>query len=391
MKPYPKYLFLLFLTALIAACGPSGNHFKIEGRFSDMQEGELYIYNMSSTNARFDTLRVKGGTFVYQGTADEPTPYMLVFPNAVEQVIFVDAGKTLEYEASTTDLKNYTVKGSDENKLLNEFREQTKTMTAIKTKAAARTFIEEHPASAVSIYMLDRFFVQDENIVSDEIVQMAGLLQKHHPNNVFLIDLQTMGKQIDNSAVGKMLPKITLEAYSGNTVNLSALDKSYTLIVFWATWMDEQWNFIPDMRKYARDYSEQMKVVAISLDTQTYRWQETVGDDSLTFDNVFDGKGWDSPAVSKFGVRNVPYYVLADSKGKIVANGYTLKSMEKDVEKYVSKNSKPAITTADSVGTLPGNHFDGPKPMRPATPVPIKPAQGAGPSPVAEPAPIKVK
>ncbi len=329
----------LLLLLLISSCGPEGNKFKIEGKFRDMKEGELYIYNLSDRHARFDTLKVKGGSFVYQGEAEGPSPYMLVFPNAVEQVIFVDAGKILEYEASTTDLKNYTVKGSDENKLMNEFRHETRKMTAIKVKAAAREFIENHPASAVSVYMLDRYFAQDENIVADELKQLVSMLLKYHPNNVFLIDLQTSLRLIDRSSINKILPKMELTTKTGKKMDLASIDKSYRLVAFWATWMDEEWDFMPKVRKYARGYGDNLSVLAISLDTQVYRWEEYVDADSLLFDNVCDGLGWDSPSATKLGVRNIPYYVLADNKGKIIANGTNLKDMDRDVEKFVPKNA----------------------------------------------------
>ena len=348
----------LAFVALCLSCGPDGNHFKIEGRFTDMQEGELYIYNMSNSNAKFDTLRVKGGTFVYDGVADEPTPYLLVFPNAVEQVIFVDAGKTLEYEASTTDLKNYTVKGSDENKLLNEFREHTKKMTAVKVKAEARTFIEGHPASPVSIYMLDRYFVQDENIVNDEIMQLVNLLIKHHPNSVYLIDLQTNLKMADNTAVGKTIPKLTMKPKGGNAIDTSELKKPFTLITFWSTWMDEQWEFLPKIRNYGRNYSDQLRVIAVSLDTKMYEWEEAIGEDSLIVDHVCDGKGWDSQPINKFGVRFVPYYVLVNHMGRVLANGTTLSAMDQDVNKFVKKNEGP-VNINDSLSPPGRSEFAG--------------------------------
>lgn len=358
MKKNISYILTIAIVGLCLSCGPSGNHFKIEGHFTDMQEGELYIYNMSNSNARFDTLRVKGGSFVYDGTADEPTPYLLVFPNAMEQVIFVDAGKTLEYEASTTDLKNYTVKGSDENKLLNEFRDQTKKMTAIKTKSAARTFIEGHPASPVSIYMLDRYFVQDENIVNDEIMQLVNILLKQHPNNVYLIDLQTNLKMADNTAVGKTIPKLTLNAKGKGNVDLSSSDKPFTLIAFWSTWMDEQWDFMPKIRNYGRNYSEQLRVIAVSLDTQMYQWEETIGEDSVLVNHVCDGRGWDSQPVVKLGVRFVPYYVLVNHMGRVLANGTTIDGMDQDVNKFVKKNVAP-VSPTDSLSPAGGPHFAG--------------------------------
>ena len=111
---------------LLASCGLSGSSFRIRGKFRDMQAGELYIYNLSSKNARLDTLTIQEGKFLYRGEADEVTPYMLVFPNGMEQVIFVGPATDVEYEATANDLKNYVVNGSEENQLMNQLLKNQK-------------------------------------------------------------------------------------------------------------------------------------------------------------------------------------------------------------------------------------------------------------------------
>ena len=90
-----KHFLYIFLLLSLASCGPKGNSFRIRGNFRDMQTGELYIYNQDGDHARLDTLTVQEGRFQYKGEADESTPYILVFPNGVEQVIFVKAGDDL--------------------------------------------------------------------------------------------------------------------------------------------------------------------------------------------------------------------------------------------------------------------------------------------------------
>ncbi len=331
---------ILALGLILSACGPTGKHFKIEGRLKGMQPGEIYIYNMAGQNARFDTLKVKSGTFVYEGTAEEPTPYVLVFQNGLEQVIFVDGGQTLEYSASANDMKNYEVMGSDENKLLNEFRTETSKMTQVKLKAAARSFIEGHPASPVSVYMLDKYFVQDAEIAYDEILQLAQILKKNKKNNVYLIDLETNIKILQGGDVGKSIPKLKLTTKTGKELDLGSIGKSHLLVGFWASWLTEAWDMMSAMRKMSADYKSSLQVVAVSLDTQQYKWEEFVRNDSLVLDNVCDFKSWDSPTVQKFGVRGIPSYLLCDQKGKIMAKGSSVEDMRRDVEKLLKKDKK---------------------------------------------------
>lgn len=341
---------LLALALAITACGPSGNQFKIEGRLKGMQPGEIYIYSPQGNNARFDTLKVKGGSFVYEGTADEPTPYVLVFQNGLEQVVFVDGGQTLEYSAAANDMKNYEVKGSDENKLLNEFRAETASMTQVKLKAAARAFIEGHPASPVSVYMLDKYFVQDAEIAYDEILQLAQLLRKHQKNNVFLISLETNIKILQSGETGKNIPKLKLTTKTGKELNLASLSKSHLLVGFWATWLTEAWDMMATLRRFSKEYSSSLQVLAISLDTQQYKWEEYVRLDSLTLDNVCDFKSWDSPTVQKFGVRELPFYVLCDRTGKILSKGHSVDDMKRDVEKTLKKDEASSDSESKEIG-----------------------------------------
>lgn len=340
-------LSLMTLAVFIMGCGPTGNQFKIEGRLKGMQPGEIYIYSLSGAAARFDTLKVKSGSFVYEGKADEPTPYVLVFQNGLEQVIFVDGGQTLEYTASANDMKNYEVKGSDENKLLNEFRAETASMTQVKLKAAARAFIEGHPASPVSVYMLDKYFVQDAEIAYDEILQLAQLLRKHQKNSVYLIDLETNVRSLQNSDAGMTIPKLKLTTKTGGEVDMGNLAKSHLLVGFWATWLTDAWDMMSAMRRLSSDYKSSLHVVAISLDTQQYKWEEFIRNDSLTIDNVCDFKSWDSPTLQKFGVRTIPFYLLCDRSGKILSKGTTADDMKRDVEKTLKRDK---TENSDEIG-----------------------------------------
>ena len=60
-----------------------------------------------------------------------------------------------------------------------------------------------------------------------------------------------------------------------------------------------------------------------------------------------DGNAWNTDAVKKLGVSDLPFYVLADKKGKIVARGNTVDDMKKDVEANVKKNKKAEKDESD--------------------------------------------
>jgi hypothetical protein len=106
-----KLLFPIF-ALLLVACGNDGPEFSIKGEFDGLKESELLIYNTASGHETVDTVAVKNGEFTYRGSTDELTSYSLVFPNGMEQIIFVNGGDELAYSAKANDLRKYVVEGN---------------------------------------------------------------------------------------------------------------------------------------------------------------------------------------------------------------------------------------------------------------------------------------
>ena len=269
-------IVIVLLTMLLAACGPGGNSFRIKGSFRDMQAGELYIYNLNGDHARLDTINVQEGKFRYRGETDEVTPYMLVFPNGVEQVIFAGPGDDLEYEATANDLKNYVVSGSEENKLMNKFREETYTMNPSSMTNTARTYIKDNPVSPVAIYLFDQYFAQNEEVSNAELQELLKVLRPKHPHHHALLDIESKILNADKRQVGKKLPDVTLTRKDRKTTKLWKSAKDYNIIAFWATWMANGSDFIWQLKNTLRDELDEgkVRVVAVSLDVEPYRWED---------------------------------------------------------------------------------------------------------------------
>ena len=104
MKSINKYIIAAATLVSIYGCGPDGNSFRINGSFKDLKSGELYIYNLSDRQGKVDTVLIKNGEFKYKGNVSETTPYIIVFPNAMEQVIFVNGGEEITYKATANDV-----------------------------------------------------------------------------------------------------------------------------------------------------------------------------------------------------------------------------------------------------------------------------------------------
>ena len=336
-KKYTSVLALVLVGGLVTSCTTNNNQFKIEGQFKDMPAGELYIYNQDNSDAKLDTIFINNGTFAYVGNAEALTPYTLVFPNALEQVIFVQNGSVVHYKASANDLKNYTVDGNEENELMNTFRQQTNGMNIAQQRETAETFIKEHPASAAAIYLFDRYLVQEPSTSLETLKKTIKTLKRAQPQNRLVLKVENTLKLIEKGQIGKTIPSIELKAKSKRTINIGKIDADYTVLVYWSTWMPERYDFIDDFVVLTEDYAtyENVKIIAISLDSEIFKWENTTHEDTTYCEHVCDGKVWDSAPVKQLGVTAIPTFIIADKNHKIIARGNTVSDLDKELQKLV--------------------------------------------------------
>jgi peroxiredoxin len=70
---------------------------------------------------------------------------------------------------------------------------------------------------------------------------------------------------------------------------------------------------------YNKFKNKNFTVLGVSLDKSKDAWLEAIKNDGLTWYHISDLKFWESGAVSLYGFSGIPYNVLIDPQGKILA------------------------------------------------------------------------
>lgn len=120
---------------------------------------------------------------------------------------------------------------------------------------------------------------------------------------------------------GAMAPEINLPTPEGENLKLSDLRGKVVLIDFWASWCGPCRRENPNVVRVYEKYKDQgFEILSVSLDRDKARWLKAIEDDGLEWLHVSDLKFWQSEAAKTYGVGSIPYTVLVDREGKIIAS-----------------------------------------------------------------------
>lgn len=122
--------------------------------------------------------------------------------------------------------------------------------------------------------------------------------------------------------VGKQAPDFSMPDVNGKEIKLSSYRGKYVLVDFWASWCGPCRAENPTVvRAYNNFKDKNFSILGVSLDGpgQKDKWLKAIKDDNLTWTQVSDLKEWKSFIVPLYGFGGIPYNVLVDPDGKVIA------------------------------------------------------------------------
>ncbi len=135
---------------------------------------------------------------------------------------------------------------------------------------------------------------------------------------------------------GVAFPDFAEKDIKGAPISISQYKGKVVLVDFWATWCVPCVAELPNvLAAYAKYHPKGFEIIGISLDQSADKLKSFITDKNMTWQQYFDGLGWESKLGKKYGVNSIPATYLLDGDGKIVAKNLRGPALERELERLL--------------------------------------------------------
>lgn len=354
-----KHIIILLFAILVISCGKANpNKFSLDVKVNGDYKGYLYL----NYDEKQDSGLIKNGRAFFTGTVSYPvsasysTNYIsandknfYVENEKIESEITISKRKINEYNIDWITLNK--VSGTKTSVIAKDFEDFKGTFSSDKDwqdilYKKLQEIIEQNPKHRYSGDLLSE--VSNDTILSiEQIGQLYNMLniEFQDPNSIKRITFKAFPEY--KIKVGDAAYDFDLPNKENNLISSKNFRGQLLLIDFWASWCKPCRAQFPELAKINNDFREKgVSILGVSIDEKESDWRKAIETEKPQWVNVIDTRGFTGNLANKYGIFAIPYNVLIDEKGKVIANNLSMEILRKTLDSLILNKNK--ITNAGS-------------------------------------------